>query len=201
MYMEAVWKDIYGYESLYQVSNLGEVRSVDHEIRTINQWGTPYVKVWRGRVLKPGFSDGYAYVILSKDGVATFKDIHRLVATMFVDNPNRDLYTEVNHKDRNKSNNVYSNLEWVTHAQNVEHAKLTGMHSAEGLARIRAGTANRKTLRAVICVEANRRFSSIAEAGRSDLPISHSGVELSLYKHKSVNGLTFIYAEEVDKCD
>lgn len=95
--MSEIWKDIVGYEGLYQVSNLGKIKSTryDKEI-----------------VLKPAVSkDGYCQVVLynfSKRSVL----VHRMVAISFLDNPN--LLPSVNHKDENKQNNCVENLEWCT---------------------------------------------------------------------------------------
>ncbi len=95
-----IWKDIRGYESLYQVSNLGRVKSIPRE-------GT------KGGFLKPSISkSGYLCVTLSKNNKTKRFPIHRLVANNFL---------EVNHKDGNKLNNKLNNLEFVTKSQNILH--------------------------------------------------------------------------------
>lgn len=99
-----IWKDIKGYESLYQVSSYGRVKSlITNKIRKedTNNWG-------------------YKKVTLHKDGKSKSFFIHRLVATHFIKNPNK--YSEVNHKDGDKSNNHISNLEWCTRSHNMKHA-------------------------------------------------------------------------------
>lgn len=110
--MKEIWKDIEGYEGLYQVSNLGRVRSLDRKV-----WN--YTK--KGRILKP-HSNGHSYqnVSLHKEN-KTEKHlyIHILVAKAFLPNP--DNKTEVNHKDFNKLNNRVDNLEWVTRDENKQH--------------------------------------------------------------------------------
>lgn len=188
--MDEIWRPIAGYEGYYEVSNHGRVRSLFRVVQHGNRTITISEKI-----LKSSFRDGYEFVGVSKLGKTTTIDVHRLVASAFVDNPDPSLFTEVNHKDRNKRNNRPENLEWVTHVQNVEHAKLTVMHSEEGKRRIREGSKHSKRLRPVLCKELNRQFSSIAEASRSGLPISLSGIELSLRSHRPVNNLTFIYLE------
>ena len=105
------WKDIKGYEGLYQVSNLGRVRSLDHYVK--NGHGNRLV---HGKILKPyKSSHGYLFVALGKK--AKHRSVHRLVATAFIQNPQN--LPEVNHKDENKSNNVSSNLEWCNHIYNA----------------------------------------------------------------------------------
>lgn len=95
-----IWKDILGYEGLYQVSNLGNVRR-------------------DGRLLKPSIRkrDGYAEVQLSKNNKKVSKRVHRLVAEAFIPNPCG--YSEINHKDENPANNVADNLEWCDRRYNV----------------------------------------------------------------------------------
>lgn len=90
------WKDIEGYEGLYQISNYGRVKSL---------------KYGKEKILKGGkVSSGYLQVGLCKDGKLVRKYIHRLVAEAFIPNPNN--YEQVNHKDEDKSSNIVLNLEW-----------------------------------------------------------------------------------------
>lgn len=105
-----IWKDITGYEGLYQVSSTGRVRRLFKN----------KVNVLKGRMTQ----DGYRGVILSKHQVKKHCRVHRLVAEEFIANPENK--PQVNHKDRNKLNNNVSNLEWVTACENTEHCILTG---------------------------------------------------------------------------
>ena len=110
--MEELWKDVEGYEGIYQVSSLGRVRSLDRKVYN-------YIK--RGRVLKP-HDNGRKYQQVSlHNGNSCEKHcyIHILVAKAFIENPNG--YKQVNHKDFDKTNNCVENLEWVSQAQNREH--------------------------------------------------------------------------------
>ena len=95
------WKSIAGYEGIYEVSDLGRVKSLNY-----NHTETE-------KILKPGKNNrGYLHVYLCKDGhVKKFK-VHRLVADAFIPNPNN--LATVNHKDEVKTNNVASNLEWMS---------------------------------------------------------------------------------------
>lgn len=103
--MEEKWKDIEGYEGLYQISSLGNIRSFyPHNFR-------------KGDKLLTFKNCGYRRAVLYKDGKLTKILVHRLVAKAFIPNPLGKPY--VNHKDGNRSNNSVENLEWVTQQENV----------------------------------------------------------------------------------
>lgn len=114
------WRDIEGYERLYQASNYGNVKSLN------------YRRTGREELLKPSVRrNGYLQVQLYKDGKQETKYIHKLVAQVFLPNPHG--YTEVNHKDEDKTNNTVwinddgtidlekSNLEWCAHEYNSNY--------------------------------------------------------------------------------
>lgn len=110
-----IWKDVIGYEGIYQVSNTGKIKRIG--VYT-NQFG----KTWEAeRVLKPATKPkGYMFVQLSKDGKASPKHVHRLVAEAFTPNPQNK--PTVNHKNGDKSNNSVENLEWATYTENNMHS-------------------------------------------------------------------------------
>lgn len=111
--MIEIWKDIKGYEKMYQVSNLGRVRSLDRF-----DGAGHFIK---GQIIKgvTGQEGRYQQVGLSKKGKKKRLYVHRLVAYAFCPNPyNKPL---VNHIDENKQNNRYDNLEWVTNKENCNH--------------------------------------------------------------------------------
>ena len=118
--MNEVWKDIEGYEGLYQVSSLGRVRSMDRTVYSRDGWH----RSLKGQLLKPLLNRGegrYAYVNLSKGhGYKSFL-IHRLVLESFKPNPNPEIYTQCNHIDEDRFNNTVENLEWCTAKDNVNH--------------------------------------------------------------------------------
>lgn len=123
--MDEVWKDITGYEGRYAVSNLGRVKTIPH--RVSNHTGT---KLLKERILKPNvLAKGYLQLSLSdKDYKRRMFQVHRLVAMMFVPNPNN--YPQVNHIDCNKQNNRVDNLEWCNNSMNQLHAYRMGLNKS-----------------------------------------------------------------------
>ena len=108
------WRDIAGYEGLYQVSNLGRIRSLDRYVPH-KTFGTKFCK---GVVMATHQTNaGYLAVNLSKENKYTTIDVHRIVAQSFINNP--DELPEVNHKDENKHNNAADNLEWCDNYYNA----------------------------------------------------------------------------------
>lgn len=114
-------KMLNGYEGIYQVSNLGRIKSLDRRVKDNRRERYQNLK---GKQLK--FTDngrGYQLVFLTKESKRINKYVHRLVAETFIPNPKN--LPEVNHKDLNKSNNCIDNLEWITNADNKRHYQKT----------------------------------------------------------------------------
>lgn len=107
------WKDIKGYEGLYQVSNLGRIKSLSRNNT-------------KGKILKlTKDKRGYYFVTLSKNNVVEKVMIHRVVAKIFL--LNTENKSQVNHIDGNKTNNCVENLEWCTPKENIRHAWDNGL--------------------------------------------------------------------------
>lgn len=107
-----VWKNVKGYENLYQVSSEGRVKSLCRYVN--NNGGLEYRE---GKIMKScKHNKGYPQIVLCKEGKQKTYCIHRLVAQAFILNPNN--YPVVNHKDEDKTNNKVENLEWCTSQYN-----------------------------------------------------------------------------------
>ena len=119
--MEEIWKPVIGYEGLYEVSNLGRVRSVDRLVKYSNG----QIHLHKGRILSPGLvhKSGYLQVGLCNNGKTKHKMVYRLVAEGFL--PNIDNLPQVNHKDENPFNNCVENLEWCTIEYNINYGTRT----------------------------------------------------------------------------
>lgn len=114
-----VWKPIKGFENYYEVSNIGNVRSLDRPSTN------PINKTEKGIILKHSIKRGYKCCVLQKNGNKKHVSIHRLVAVAFIDNSKN--LPQVNHKDGNKLNNNAENLEWCTAKQNINHSWNIGL--------------------------------------------------------------------------
>lgn len=134
-FSKEIWRDVVGYEGLYQVSNAGRVKSFHGKSE---------------RILVGGVCrEGYVKVLLRKNKSRKLVSVHRLVAMAFIPNP--DNKPEVNHINGNKIDNRVENLEWKTRAENAKHAYDIGLEkplhginangakfTAEQIAEIRA---------------------------------------------------------------
>jgi hypothetical protein len=119
---DEIWKDILGYESLYQVSSFGRVRSVDKMV-----WGGRKFYLKKGEIKKLQIgTTGYWSSMLYKNNKHKIIKVHREVAIAFIPNPDNKPF--INHKDLNKLNANITNLEWCTHKENAEHASNSGVY-------------------------------------------------------------------------
>ena len=159
--------DIAGYEGLYAITEDGKV------------WGYRH----QGFMAQRKNRGGYLYTGLRKNGKKRSYEIHRLVAIAYIPNPEN--LPEVNHKDENKSNNHVSNLEWVTHKENVNH----GTRNARMAAR---------QSKPVYCVELDKVFPSTKIASQI-LGIGACGIcQTCLGNQKQTHGYHFRFMEVID---
>lgn len=112
-----VWKPIMGYEGLYEVSNLGRVKSLDRTYTTKNKWGDmQYTQIGKLKKIRKNI-DGYCVVQLSKNGKQKEYKVHRLMCQAFLPNPNNLL--EVNHKNKKRDCNII----WVNNDSSIDDEK------------------------------------------------------------------------------
>ena len=161
--MQEVWKDIEGYIGIYQVSNLGRVRSLGNNKRKKDKI-RKQIKTCKG----------YLRVGLHKDGATTWEYVHRLVAQAFI--PNTGNLPQVNHKDENKENNCVDNLEWCTNEYNCNY-----------------GSKNEKVSKKVICVETGVVYNSTREAERFLGVCHGSISDCCSGKRKTAGGFHWMY--------
>ena len=155
-----IWKDVVGYEGLYQVSSFGKVRSLDR----VNARG------WniKGKLLTVYLrKDGYLGVWLSKDRINKNFLVHRLLAEAFIPNPDR--LPCVNHKDEIRSHCFLENLEWITVKGNnnygTRNKRMASSHMADPVFLTKLDDLHRSNQKRVRCVETGKVYDSAKEAG------------------------------------
>jgi len=177
------WKDIEGYEGYYQVSNYGNVKSLE---RIKRGKGNAKIKLNEKLLVQRLDYCGYLVVHLCKEGkVKTFK-VHRLVAQAFISNPfNKET---VNHIDELKTNNNVENLEWMTFLENIRYGKL------------RSKKISKAKSRPILQFDVNenyvKRYCSATEASEiNKIPLSNI-VECAGGKHKHAGGYIWKYESD-----
>lgn len=188
---EEIWKDVVGYEGLYQVSNLGRVKHlycvvITHSglTRTINE-----------RVVKPRLQkNGYLVVDLYKNNKRKESLLHRVVLEAFLPNP--DNLPFVNHKDSNRQNCKVENLEWCTASYNTKYSY--GNNNRRDKMNWKHGKDNANS-KAVYAIDKDGntvfRFDCIMDAERETGILNSNIVACLKGRHKTAGGYIWIYAE------
>lgn len=177
------WRDVKGFEGLYQVSNFGNVRSVDREVKT-NSGKRKY----KGKDMAINYTGNYPSVGFKKNKKIYRLMVHRIVAEAFL--PNIENKDTVNHKDGNKRNNNVNNLEWSTWSENHKHAYKNGLRFP------RVKDAQEKWKRKVKCITNGKTYSSIREAAVDTGAFASDITKVCKGKRKTANGHRFCYEVE-----
>lgn len=173
---EEIWRPIKGYEGLYEVSNMGRVRSLD--------WYDILGRKRKGKLIQNTICTcGYCQTGLTKDGKRKRYMTHRLVAEAFIPNPNG--FSEINHKDENKLNNTVDNLEWCDRIYNINYG--TGHDRGSD-----------KLKKKVYCYDKDfnliKIYNSAQETSEDGYQPSHV-IDVALGKRKTHKNMIFKYEE------
>lgn len=138
-----IWKQIKGYEGLYEISSCGRVKNK------------------KGTILKPSVTrTGYPHLSLCKNGKTKSVSVHRIVAEHFIPNPNN--YPVINHKDENRQNNTVENLEWCTYSYNASYGDAP-IKNSKSMKKYFARDVNPNRVK-VRCIDTGEIFDSIIDA-------------------------------------
>ena len=187
--MKEIWKDIEGYEGLYQVSSLGRVKSFDRQITYNTKTGTR-TRIEKGKIRKQQVTNNYLGVQLKNNNISKPKrcNVHRLVAQAFIPNP--DNLPCINHRDENKQNNHVDNLEWCTQKYNLNYGTRNE--------KVSTALTNRKdhskpVVQLDMLGNTIEQFVSISEASRQTGILTQQIYQVCNGKAKSAKGFKFRY--------
>lgn len=188
---KGTWKDISGYEGLYQISDDGRIWSCERIV--IRSSGEP--NIIRGKLLSTNRKDGGYYTVSLTDinhRIISYT-LHRLVALAFIPNPENK--PEVNHIDGDKSNNSVSNLEWCTRIENQHHAIINGLTPSGQYSHMKkmSDAALKKNCKPILCVNNNIKYPSRQAAARS-LHLNADYILNSIRTGKLYKGYLFMEA-------
>lgn len=192
--MREEWRDVVGYEGLYQVSNLGHVKGVARTIRRGNHTVTVPERVLN----QNDNTNGYLRVNLSKDNRVKQSFVHRLVAEAFVDNPNEFRY--IDHLDSDRHNNNAENLAWCTQSENIAAAYARGRRKYTPMSEDARRRVTKKVSKPVVRSD-GKIYPSVTSAAKGLC------VTVGMVRHvlkgraKTVKGYSFRYAEGKEQVD
>ena len=153
-----IWKDVTGYEKLYQVSNMGRVKSLGRKVK--NDSLKRGYRETKDKILKQHIDRyGYLKVVLNKEGQVGYFTTHRLVALAFIDNPFNK--PSVDHKNTIRTDNRVENLRWLTQKEQLNDNELSKIRHSE--AREKATNSRKKKVR---CITTGEEFECINDAVR-----------------------------------
>lgn len=182
------WKDIKGYEGVYQCSNMGKLRSLDRFV--FEKGGKRQFR--RGQDIQPQLNpNGYLQLALNKEGKRKMVYVHIIVAQTFIPNPQEN--KTVNHIDGNKRNNKTDNLEWCSYSNNNEHA-YTELHRK----KVTVGGSPKGVYVIDTKLKVMYYYKSVAETSRN-LNLSHTQINRYIHSNKKWKGRYFFLTDSI-KC-
>lgn len=182
------WRDIQGYEGHYQVSSLGRIKSVERMILiNMTDGRSSYYRHQREKIkTTPVFGNaGYQQIILYKGNVGKMLQVHRIVASAFIPNPDR--LPTVNHKNGIKTDNRAENLEWCSYSDN-------NLHAINVLGKKIHG-------KMVMCIETGITYSSVAVAAKEAGESEYSLRDHLRGRHPSLHGKHWKFINNPNKPD
>ncbi len=154
-FIDEIWKPVKGYENIYEVSNIGRVKSCERIVIRSNGRKINFPE----KIMKPSINHkGYEVIDLRKNGKRECGFVHRLVGKAFIENP--DNKKQINHKNGVKRDNNVDNLEWVTNKENVIHAYKNNLNNNRNAIESRKRKVDQLTLEN----EFIKSYNSIEEA-------------------------------------
>lgn len=192
--MREQWRSVVGYEGLYEVSDMGNVRGIARKVERVGRWGNvEQVSVPERMLSKKLNSNGYLRVSLSKDNVVKQAFVHRLVALAFLDKPDGRDY--IDHLNGNRRDNRVENLRWVTQGENIRFAYAAGSRVYYPMPAEARAKASRASSRPVVRSD-GKWYPSTAAAAR-DLGVTTGHIGHALHgRCKTCKGFGFRYAKE-----
>lgn len=176
--MAELWKDVTGYEGLYQVSSMGRVKSLSRYVEFYRNGRGPFLRPVKEKILSLGNNGRYSTATLCRNDEMDQQYVHRLMCLEFLPNPKNK--PQVNHKNGDSWDNRIENLEWCTESENIQHAIKIGLQTYNPASGSRSGKAKK-----VINTLTGEVFGCIKDAHESFGKYSLSHFRDSLNGQKS----------------
>lgn len=191
------WRDIEGYKGLYQVSNMGRVKSLEREYKSSNGKGTEYIKKTKAKILKSGLTtDGYPQVALCRNSECKYVKVHILVAKAFLSNDENK--PTIDHINTIRHDNRVCNLRYFTFKEQMAENKITKERQrkvASEWGKKNIKKAIKSNERKVRCITTNKTFDSVKEGAEFYKIDPRRISDWCRNKRKTHNGMEWEYID------